>query len=412
MKQSSLAVRDPEIRNYNPPHQVPLVAASSFVFDSIEQGMDIFDGREPGYIYGRFGNPTVNAAAQKIADLEGYGLEAPCHGLFCASGMAAISTALLALCGSGQVILTQGDLYGGTAGLIDALETKGVTRITANLRDSEELEDQLAEIPDLGIIYVETPSNPTLKCTDLSYLADLAHHYGALLVVDNTFATPIVQQPLLLGADVVVHSTTKYLNGHGTGVAGAVVCRDPEIMKKLLPVYRLYGGSGNPWDAWLVLNGLKTLPLRMERHSKNAHEVATFLVNNPFVSRVNYPGLVGHPNAGVIQKQMNMMGGMLSFELGGGLDAAKRFMNALRFCTLTPTLGDVDTLVLHPATMSHRGIPREIRLANDITDGLIRLSVGIEDVGDILQDIDQAVVASQSAAPLGDGPAKSTDAER
>ncbi len=395
MKLSSLTVRDPAFAQYNAPHQVPLVAASSFVFDSIEQGMDIFDGRESGYIYGRFGNPTVDAAAQKIADLEGYGLEETCYGLFCASGMAAISTTLVALCDAGQVILTQGDLYGGTAGLIDTLETKGITRIIANLRDSVELEDRLADIPDLGIIYVESPSNPTLKCTDLSYLADLAHHYGALLVVDNTFATPIAQQPLLLGADVVVHSTTKYLNGHGTGVAGAIVCRHPELLEKMRPIYRLYGGSGNPWDAWLVLNGLKTLALRMERHTENATRVADYLQAHPAVVRVNYPGIVGHCAGAIIRKQMKLMGGMLSFELAGGLEAGMRFLNALKFCTLTPTLGDVDTLVLHPATMSHRGIPRDVRLANDITDGLVRLSVGIEDVGDILEDLKQAIAASQ-----------------
>ncbi len=397
MKQSSLTVRDPAVAQHNPPHQVPLVAASSFVFESIEQGMDIFDGREPGYIYGRFGNPTVDAAAQKIADLEGYGLDQACYGLFCASGMAAISTTLVALCDSGQVILSQGDLYGGTANLIETLENKGITRIIANLRDSEELEDRLADIPDLGIIYIESPSNPTLKCTDLAYLADLAHHYGALLVVDNTFATPIGQQPLLLGADVVVHSTTKYLNGHGTGVAGAIVCRNPELMEKMRSTYRLYGGSGNPWDAWLVLNGLKTLALRMERHTENAAKIAGFLQAHPAVLLVNYPGIVGHSSGTIIRKQMKLMGGMLSFELEGGLEAAKRFLNALMFCTLTPTLGDVDTLVLHPATMSHRGIPREVRLANDITDGLVRLSVGIEDVDDILADLKQAIAVSQIA---------------
>ena len=392
MKLSSLAARDPRVRHFNPPHQVPLVAASSFVFDSIEQGMDIFDGKEEGHIYGRFGNPTIDAAAEKIAALEGHGMEGPTYGLFCSSGMAAIATVLQALCKPGNVILTQGDLYGGTSSLLDQLAGQGITRVVANLRDSREIEDQLSESTDLCVIYVETPSNPTLRCTDLQYLADLAHHYGALLVVDNTFATPIVQQPLTLGADVVVHSTTKYLNGHGSGVAGAVVCRDEGMMRDaFLPTYRLFGGSGNPWDAWLVLNGLKTLALRMERHGANALRVASYLREHSKVSAVHYPGLTSHPESEIIERQMRSYGGMLSFELEGGLEAAKRFMNRLEFCTLTPTLGDVDTLVLHPATMSHRGIPPEKRLAYGITDGLVRLSVGIEAVEDILGDLEQAI---------------------
>ena len=392
MKISSLVARDPAVKQYNPPHQVPLVAASSFVFDSIEQGMDIFDGKEPGHIYGRFGNPTIDAAATKIAALEGHGLEEPTYGLFCSSGMAAIATVMLALCHREHVVLTQGDLYGGTSSLLDLLEKRGVKRLTANLRDSEELEDRLAEYAELCIVYVETPSNPTLRCTDIQYLADLAHHYGALLVVDNTFATPMMQRPLTLGADVVVHSTTKYLNGHGTGVAGAIVCRDEQLMQdKFIPAYRLFGGAGNPWDAWLVLNGLKTLSLRMERHSQNALQVAQFLDQHPTVTTANYPGLPGHRDCMVIAKQMDLHGGMVSFELGGGLEAAKAFMNRLKFCTLTPTLGDVDTLVLHPATMSHRGIPREKRLSYGISDGLVRLSVGVEAVEDILADIEQAL---------------------
>ncbi len=392
MKLASLSVKDPRLTQHNPPHQVPLVAASSFVFESIEQGMDIFDGVQAGHIYGRFGNPTVDAAADKIAALESHGTGVEAYGLFCASGMAAISTVLLGLCKAGDTILSQEDLYGGTSALIDSLSPRGVNRVTADLRDSEELEDQLAELNGFCIVYVETPSNPTLRCTDLAYLADLTHHYGALLVVDNTFATPVAQQPLRFGADVVIHSTTKYLNGHGTGVAGAIVCRDKQMLEeKFRPIYQLYGGSGNPWDAWLVLNGLKTLPLRMERHTANAEKVTEFLLAHPKVVEVNYPGIPGHRDCRTIDKQMKMHGGMLSFELEGGMEAARAFMNRLKFCTLTPTLGDVDTLVLHPATMSHRSIPREIRLKNGITDGLVRLSVGIEDVEDIIADIEQAI---------------------
>ncbi|THH41777.1 trans-sulfuration enzyme family protein [Neolewinella litorea] len=392
MKISSFVVKDPPQNHYNHAHQVPLVAASSFVFDTIEQGINIFDGVEKGHIYGRFGNPTVDAAADKIAALENHGLDGEAFGLFCASGMAAISTVLAGLCQSGDIILTQGDLYGGSSALIDSLTARGVRRITADLRDTEKLEDILSENPSLNTVYVETPSNPTLRCTDLVLLANLTHHYGARLVVDNTFATPIGQQPLKHGADVVVHSTTKYLNGHGTGVAGAIVTRDKKLMEEVfVPIHRLHGGTGNAWDAWLVLNGLKTLALRMERHSSNAERVAEFLMLHPRVAAVNYPGLPGHPDCSTIGKQMILHGGMLSFELVGGLPCAKSFMNRLTFCTLTPTLGDVDTLVLHPSTMSHRSLDPETRLANGITDGLIRLSIGIEHVEDIISDLKQAL---------------------
>jgi methionine-gamma-lyase len=391
MKLSSLAVREPGVRTLNPPHQVPIVAASSFVFSSLEEGTAIFAGEQQGHIYGRFGNPTVEAAADKIAALEGYGLGRPVYGLFCSSGMAAIATALLSICSAGDKILTHADLYGGSSSLIDDLAGKDIGRITTNLRDSQAVNDLLAHDKKVRLIYLETPSNPTMRCTDIAGLAALAHHHDCLLVVDNTFATPITQQPLLHGADIVVHSTTKYLNGHGSGVAGAIICHDEDLYReKLLPTYRLYGGSGNPWDAWLVLNGLKTLPLRMERHCANALKLAKYLLHHEQVKRVNYPGLSDHPDRPIADKQMAGYGGMLSFELRDGA-AASAFMNALRFCTLTPTLGDVDTLVLHPATMSHRGIDPAVREAHGITDGLVRVSVGIEDIEDITEDIEQAL---------------------
>ncbi len=392
MKLSSLAVRDPIVARFNPPHQVPIFAASSFVFDGLEEGMRIFDGEQPGHVYGRFGNPTVDAAAAKIAALEAHGLEEPAYGLFTSSGMAAIATVLLGICQPGDTVLTSADLYGGTVGLIRQLESRGIRKMEINLRDEEAVEDALSGDNQVSIIYVETPSNPTLRCTDLGFLSSLAHHYDALIVVDNTFATPLSQLPLSCGADVVVHSTTKYLNGHGTGVAGAIVCTDEELYReKFIPTYRLYGGNGNPWDAWLVLNGLKTLPLRMKAHSRNAAVVADHLDCHKLVTHVNYPGLKNHPDREVVDKQMLLHGGMLSFELSGGLEAVRHFMKKIEFCTLTPTLGDVDTLVLHPATMSHRGLDPAVRRAHGITDGLVRMSVGIEDVEDILEDVDRAL---------------------
>ena len=395
MQQESLAVRDPRVENHNPPHQVPLVAASSFVFGSIEEGVGIFDGQRPGHIYGRFGNPTIDAAAAKIAALEAHGLpeeRGGAHGLFCASGMAAISTAILAACPPGGTVLTSADLYGGTTGLLQQLAERGIQCITADLRDPDAVDAATGGGTAIDVIYAETPANPTLRCTDLRYLAAAADLKSARLIVDNTFATPVAQQPLLHGADVVVHSTTKYLNGHGTGVAGAIVTTDKELFReRIVPTYRLFGGSGNPWDAWLVLNGLKTLPLRMRAHSTNARAVAEYLAAHRRVTAVNYPGLPGHPDAEIISQQLRLPGGMLSFELDGGLAAAERFMNAVEFCTLTPTLGDVDTLILHPATMSHRGLDPAVRRAHGIADGLVRVSVGIEAVEDILADIERAI---------------------
>lgn len=392
MTLNSASVRDPEFRNLNPPHQIPLVAASSFVFDTIEQGMGIFSGEQDGHVYGRFGNPTIDAAAAKIAAMEGHDLEQPAAGLFCASGMAAIATVFLGVCEAGEGVLTQADLYGGTTGLLQLLEKRNISLTTCDLRDPAAVEAALLANSSIRIIYVETPSNPTLRVTDLAKLAELAHAHGALLVADNTFATPFVQRPLSFGADIIVHSTTKYLNGHGTGIAGALVCRDPELLaQQLIPVYRLYGFNGSPWEAWLVLNGLKTLGLRMERHSENALAVAKFLVQHGAVTNVNYPGLPDHPDRETVAKQMSIHGGMLSFELAGGTDAGMSFMNRIKFCTLTPTLGDVDTLVLHPATMSHRGVDPAVRLAHGITDGLIRLSVGVESVEDIVGDLRQAI---------------------
>ncbi|WP_273447660.1 trans-sulfuration enzyme family protein [Neolewinella agarilytica] len=388
----SLSVRDPQVPNFNPPHQVPLVAASSFIFDSIEEGMDIFDGKKKGHIYGRFGNPTIDAAANKIAELEGFGLKEKPGGLFCSSGMAAIATVFLGLCEPGETVLTQADLYGGTTSLLEQLHKRGIHTETCDLRDKRAIKAAFKRNDRIRMIYVETPSNPTLRVTDLKLLAKIAHKNKALLVADNTFATPFMQRPLAFGADVVVHSTTKFINGHGTGIAGAIVCRDAELMaEKLVPVYRLYGGSGNPWDAWLVLNGLKTLPLRMERHSANALAVAKYLRKHPKVTQVNYPGLKDHPDRKTIKEQMSLHGGMLSFELKGGTKKGMRFMNRIKFCTLTPTLGDVDTLVLHPATMSHRGVDPAVRAAHGISDGLIRLNVGIERVEDIIADLKQAI---------------------
>lgn len=390
---SSISARDPEWTAGNPPHQLPIYAASSFIFDSIEQGIDIFDGKVPGNIYSRFGNPTVDAVAAKIAKLESRGLENTAFGLLTSSGMAAISLLGIGLLKPGDKLLTQSDLYGGTVALFrDILQPLGIELITHDLRDLPGVMALLDKEDRIKMIYCETPSNPVLRCVDLEQLAAFAKAYDCYTAVDNTFASPILQQPLSFGIDFVLHSTTKYLNGHGTGTAGVLVGQDKELMQeKLLPALRLIGGNASPWEAWLLHNGMKTLALRMERHCQNAAIVAEMLDNHPKVDKVNYLGLTDHPDYELAKRQMQGPGGMISFELKGGLEAGKTFMNKLQFCTLTPTLGDVDTLVLHPATMSHRAIPPEIRRASGISDGLIRISVGIEDVADILLDLEQGI---------------------
>ncbi|MCB9040779.1 MAG: aminotransferase class I/II-fold pyridoxal phosphate-dependent enzyme [Lewinellaceae bacterium] len=389
----SLCVQEPEERRYTRPHQLPIYAASSFAFDSIEQGMDVFLGQQPGHIYSRFGNPTIDAVAEKIAQLEAHSTGLQTSGLLTSSGMAAISTLLLGLLKSGDAILAQGNLYGGTTALFrDVLQPLQIGFHTTNLNDLGEAERLLRDNGNIRMLYYETPANPTLDCFDMAALAELGHKYNCKVVADNTFATPYLQQPLKHGADFVVHSTTKYLNGHGNSTAGAIVGKDKALMQEaVLPKLKLLGANCNSWDAWLLHNGLKTLKIRMERHCRNARQLAEWLEQHPRVKKVNYPGLPSHPAHLIAKRQMKDFGGMLSFELEGGLEAGKQFMNRLELCTLTPTLGDVDTLVLHPASMSHISVPREARLQYGITDGLVRISTGIEDIEDIIGDVERSI---------------------
>lgn len=391
---ATISAQDPEWTQGNPPHQLPIYAASSFAFDSIEQGIAIFEGTSSGNIYSRFGNPTVDSVAKKIAQLETNGTALQAEGLLTSSGMAAISTLALGLLQPGDTVLTQADLYGGTIALFrDVLQPLGIQLKYYDPRDADELGRLLETDASIKMVYCETPSNPVLRCVDLAQLAAFAKAYDCYTVVDNTFATPILQQPLALGIDFVIHSTTKYLNGHGTGTAGVIVSAHTELIdSQLTPKLRLLGGNASPWEAWLLHNGLKTLALRMERHCQNAGLVAQMLASHDAVAQVNYIGLHTHPDHALASRQMRGYGGMISFELEGGLAAGMAFMNKLKLCTLTPTLGDVDTLVLHPASMSARAIDPEIRLRHGITDGLVRISVGIEEVDDILSDLEQALV--------------------
>lgn len=372
------------------PHQLPIYATSSFAFEHLAEGMEVFSGQRPGYLYSRFGNPTVDAVAEKLVQLELHGSGQSGQGYLCSSGMAAISTLCLGLLKPGDKLLTQTNLYGGTNELFAKLiHPLGIEVIMLNdLNDEAVVRQSLQAEPAIRMIYFETPANPTLNCLDIAKLSELAHQHGAYSVADNTFATPYLQQPLLMGADFVVHSTTKYLNGHGNATSGAIIGTDPALMvEQVFPALKLLGTNSNPWDAWLLGNGLKTLELRMIRHCENALQIAEYLERRPEIARVNYPGLPSHESHTLAKAQMRAFGGMLSFELKGGLESGQRFINALSLCTLAPTMGDVDTLVMHPASMSHLRVPKEQRLAAGISDGLVRISVGIERVEDILEDL-------------------------
>ncbi len=390
---SSLAVHAGHQQDPNYAHLVPIYASSTFVYDTAEQGMKRFSGQEKGYIYSRWGNPTFTEAENKIAAMETYGIHMQAKGILHASGMAAITTLLLSTLKSGDKILTHYSLYGGTEEIItNRLPLLGITPVIADLRDLTIAEEALKKDPAIKLIYIETPANPTIQCVDIEELCALAKQYGILTACDNTFATPYLQQPFRYGCDFIVHSTTKFLNGHGTSIGGILLGRDIEFMQtNAYVVAKTLGGNANPFDAFLLINGMKTLELRMERHCHNAMEVANFLEQHAAVSKVNYTGLSSHPDYYTSLKQMRHAGAMLSFELKEGFTAGVRFMDKLRMCTRTVSLGTCDTLLSHPASMTHYSVPKEQKELYGITDGLIRMNVGIENVQDILADIDQAL---------------------
>lgn len=381
-------------------HLTPIYASSTYVFDTAEQGMRRFSGDEPGYIYSRWGNPSMAEAEEKICALEAHGWREPngsnpeLKAILHASGMAAISTLMISNLKAGDKILSHYSLYGGTQELTDkVLPGLGIEAVIVDLRDLGKAEDALKMHPGIRMIYLETPANPTIQCVDIEALTALGRRYGKIIACDNTFATPFLQQPFRFGVDYVVHSTTKFLNGHGTAIGGVLLGRDIEFMgARATKVHRLLGGNANPFDAFLLINGIKTLEVRMERHCHNAMEVAGFMENHPAVERVNYNGLSSHPDHAVAMKQMRHPGAMMSIELRGGLQAGINFMNRLKMCTRTVSLGTCDTLLCHPASMTHYGVPKEQRIKYGISDGLIRMSIGMESIADILTDLDQALV--------------------
>ena len=395
MRPSSFVVKEQKDNRTTRPHVLPIYATSSFSFENADQGIEIFKDIESGHVYSRYANPTVDTVAQKIADLEGLGLNIEPVGILCSSGMSAISTLLTAVLDSGDKILSQANLYGGTTELLKSVLSRlGIETIFTDLKNLDEVDAILQANPDIKLIYGETPANPSMACIDLEALAKLAQKHQVFTAIDNTFPTPLIQQPFAYGIDFSIHSTTKYLNGHGNGIAGVIIGKDREIMRnKVWNTMKLSGTNCSPFEAWLIHNGMKTLALRMNQHNSNALAVAEFLENHPGVAHVNYPGLKSHPDHELASRQMKGFGGMLSFELKGSVEDGIAFMNRLKFCTLAPTLGDVDTLILHPASSSHLKVDRDLRIENGITDGLIRVSVGIEHPDDIIEDVRQAIEA-------------------
>lgn len=365
----------------------PIYQTSTFVFKNVEEGAKRFLGEEEGYIYSRLSNPTLTVAEEKVAILEN-GEKA----LATSSGMGAISATLWTLLKAGDHVLADKTLYGCTYAYISHGLTKfGVEVDFVDMSDLEEVKIKLKD--NTKVIYLETPANPNLKIVDIQKISELSHNKNSNIkvVVDNTFATPFCQKPLLLGADIVVHSATKYLNGHGDVIAGFVVGSQEMINDiRTVGLKDMTGAVLGPNEAFLIIRGLKTFEIRMQKHCENAMKVAEFLEQNEKVEKVYYPGLKTHVGYEVAVKQMQAFGGILAFEVKGGLEAGKKLLNNLEMITIAVSLGDAETLIQHPASMTHSPYTKEERELAGITDGLIRLSVGLENVEDIILDLEKA----------------------
>lgn len=365
----------------------PIFQTSTFVFDTAEQGERRFAGEEEGYIYSRLGNPTVKALEDRIAVLEG--AEA---GLAFASGMAAVSAVLLALTKANDHIICSQGLYGCTFGLLKLMKEKyNIEHDFCEMKTADELEAIIR--PETTCIYIETPINPTMKMIDLELVAAVAHKHGIPVVVDNTFSTPYLQRPLEHGCDIVLHSATKYICGHGDVIAGLAAGKQDLISQVAKSTLKDIGGILSPFDAWLLLRGLKTLPVRMDRHSENAEKIFQMLKKEPMIERVYYPGDTEHPDYLIKEKQMKQGGGLISFEVKGTKADAQRLLNELKLIKIAVSLGDAETLIQHPATMTHAVVPEQSRLEMGITDQLVRLSVGLENWEDLWTDLKRALTA-------------------
>ena len=366
----------------------PIYQSSTFVFESAEQGGRRFAGQEGGYIYTRLGNPTVTALEQRVAALEGAEACAAA-----ASGMGAVSACLWTLAGAGKHILADKTLYGCTFAYL----THGLTRygVEVDLIDTSNLEEVKVHLKSNTVaVYLETPANPNLKITDIAAVAEIAHAFNPAIkvVCDNTFASPALQRPLELGADVVLHSATKYLNGHGDVIAGFVAGSQDFITEvKMFGLKDMTGATMDPFAAYLILRGLKTLELRVARHCESAAKVAAFLKAHPAVEKVYYPGLKDHPGHEIAARQMQGFGGIVSFEVRGGKEAGMKLVNSMKLIRIAVSLGDAETLIEHPASMTHSTYDPESLAESGISPGLIRLSVGLENAEDILADLEQGL---------------------
>ncbi|MBP7634018.1 PLP-dependent transferase [Candidatus Ozemobacteraceae bacterium] len=374
---------------------VPIFQSSTFAFENAAQGAARFSGQDNGYKYTRLGNPTTAGLEECVAELEGGGL-----GLATASGMAAVSTVFMAFLGQGIHMVATDSVYGPTRTLAEnELARFGVESTFLDTTDLNAVKKAMK--PNTKLVYLETPGNPTLSISDIAACAKIAHANGAILVVDNTFCSPMLQKPLDLGADVVLHSMTKFLNGHSDVVAGIIVARDPKLFAQMKKVLVQMGGTIDPHQAWLVLRGIKTLGMRVRVAQDNAMKLANDLLKHPAVAWVKYPGLPSHPQHELAKKQMKGFGAMISFELKGGVDAGRILMDTVKLSTLAVSLGGVETLIQHPASMTHASVGPKGRQAAGISDGLVRFSVGCEDYEDIRDDLVQAldkVLASKPEA--------------
>ncbi len=383
-------------------HITPIYQTSTFGFPDVATGAQRFSGEAPGYIYTRLSNPNLDQTARKIAALEALDLlraQPDCNpqeiasAQMCASGMAAITTAIQSRVKNGETIIAQDSLYSATHIYLKEIAARQDIHVVFLTDLSPECwEKAFREHPGTTLAYAESPANPTMALVNLEAVAEIAHRHQAWLMVDNTFATPYCQRPLTLGADIITHSTTKYLSGHGTVIGGVVVSSHPEFMQHEFAFnYKIMGGCPSPFDAWLTNIGLKTFELRMQRHCENALKIAQFLEGHPKVSRVFYPGLESHPDHALACRQMHTFGGMISFELKGGMQAGIWLMEHVQVCSLAVSLGNVDSLICHPASMTHSTVSREERETMGLSDGLVRFSVGIENTEDLLTDLDQAL---------------------
>jgi cystathionine beta-lyase/cystathionine gamma-synthase len=342
-------------------------------------------GKDKGYTYSRSGNPTVTALEKRLAALEGAEY-ATCYG----TGLAATTALCLGLLKSGDRVVCSQAVYGGTVRLLQQIFTQfGVTSDFVDTSDNEALARALRE--PARFVFIETPANPTLKLTDLALAAQLSHAAEALLIVDNTLLTPALQRPFDFGADIVLHSTTKFIEGHNATVGGALITRDAALHERLAWTRNAIGAIQSPFPAWLTLQGTKTLPLRMGRHSENALRVAQFLAGHPRVTKLAYPGLETFPQYELARRQQKAGGALIAFEVEGGVEAGIRLMNSVRLCALAENLGSAETLITHPVSMTHAAVPVEQRAAAGITDGLVRLSVGLENPEDLIADLAQAL---------------------